>query len=432
MLNIFNVEAIKKYLLKYTDDSLYKNSYILIINTALASVFGFIFWGIAAKMYSTRDVGLAVTMISLIGLLSVFSNLGFSSSLIRYLSNSDGQTFKKIINTCFTVSGIISVALSVLFLIEIEVLSPALMFIIDNPWFYFAFIVFSVVMSLNTLQVSIFIGKRITKFELIKNLLWNILKIVFLFAFIWLGAVGIFSAFGAALVIAFLFGIIVLIPKIHPDYRFIPNINMKILNDLAHYSAGNYIADFFMTAPTYILPLMVANILNPEGAAYFYIAWMITQLILIIPNSISNSFFAEGSHDERRLYENFKQSLSLSLILVVPAILVILLIGGKALSIFGKEYSENATVVLMFLVLSGIPYTFNRMYVTLEKVKKNITNVIAVNAVVDVIGLGSVYLLIDSMGLLGVGVGWILGQGIVMISVGIVLYKSRKKYPLKV
>ena len=429
MINItpFKVENIRIKIIKNFSDPLYKNSYILIVNTVLAAMFGFIFWTATAKVYSTNDVGLAVTMISAISLLAIFSNLGFSSSLIRYLPNSDGETYKNIINTCFTISGAISLILTVAFLAVLNIVSPALMFIRANWWFSLAFILFSIAMSLNTLQVSIFIGKRSTQFELIKNLMWNILKIVLIFYFTWLGAFGVFSSFGIALVIAFTFGTVILLRKIHPEYLPIPTIDKKVVKDLFNYSSKNYIADFLITAPGFLLPLMITNILSPEDSAYFFMAWMITGLILIIPIAISNSLFAEGSYDEEKIYAYLKKSLYLAFILVIPTTFIILTVGNKILLMFGKEYSENATHILWLLALSCIPYTFNRMYITLKKIKHDINTVIAINGATAIIGLGSAYLLLNQIGLIGVGVGWVLGQGIVMVGILYMLYIQKYK-----
>lgn len=410
-----------KTFINYTKEPLYKNSYFLIANTALVSIFGFVFWSIATRMYSTHDIGLTVNMISIISLLSVFSNLGFSSSLIRYLPTTNGKEYKSIINTCFTVTGIISLLFTLFFLIEVEYLSPELTFVKENWYFSLLFIIFSIFMSLNTLHVSIFIGKREPRLELIKNMSWNILKIIFLFIFVSSGAFGVFSSFGFSLVIAFLLGTFFLLPKIHSEYSPVLTINTKVISDLKNYSFGNYLADFFMTAPSYVLPIMVANILSPNEAAYFYMAWMITGLVMIIPTAISNSFFAEGSYDEESTYKTLQKSLLFTFALLLPTTIILLLFGSKALLIFGKSYSDNATNTLLLLVLSCLPYSFNRMYITLKKIEKSMKPVISINASLALIGLGLSYLFMNSNGLVGVAIGWALGQGIVMIGLVMVI-----------
>ena len=46
---------------------------------------GFFFWLIAARFYSTADIGLASAIISAMGLISMLSLLGFDISLVRFL-----------------------------------------------------------------------------------------------------------------------------------------------------------------------------------------------------------------------------------------------------------------------------------------------------------------------------------------------------------
>jgi O-antigen/teichoic acid export membrane protein len=60
---------------------------------ALCNVFnagcGFFFWIIAARFYSVEQVGLATALISSLGLVILFSRLGFDSSVIRFFSSED-------------------------------------------------------------------------------------------------------------------------------------------------------------------------------------------------------------------------------------------------------------------------------------------------------------------------------------------------------
>ena len=48
-----------KALKKYLNDPLYKNSFFIMLTSISNAGFGFIFWMIAARFYSTADIGLA-------------------------------------------------------------------------------------------------------------------------------------------------------------------------------------------------------------------------------------------------------------------------------------------------------------------------------------------------------------------------------------
>jgi O-antigen/teichoic acid export membrane protein len=248
-------------------------------------------------------------------------------------------------------------------------------------------------------------------------LVWNILKIILLFIFVWLGAFGVFASFGISLVISFLFSTLFFLPKIYPKYALKFTIDRKVIKDLKHFSAKNFMTDIFTTTPGYILPILITNYSNPENGAYFYMAWMITGFVMMVPIAISNSFFAEGSYNEKSVYTNFKKSLFFSFTLLIPMIILVLLIGDKILLILGENYTNNAKNTLYILVLSCLPYTFNRMYTTLKKIEKSMDIVMFVNAITTIIGLASGYFFINSMGLVGIAVGWMLGQSIVTVGI---------------
>jgi O-antigen/teichoic acid export membrane protein len=50
---------------------------------------GFFFWMIAARLYTVEQVGVATALISALGLVVLFSRLGFDYSIIRFFSSED-------------------------------------------------------------------------------------------------------------------------------------------------------------------------------------------------------------------------------------------------------------------------------------------------------------------------------------------------------
>ena len=75
-----NREELKKHL----SDPLFKNAYFLMFSSLTSAGSGF-FWVIAARFYSTANIGLASAIISAMGLISMLSLLGFDISLVRFL-----------------------------------------------------------------------------------------------------------------------------------------------------------------------------------------------------------------------------------------------------------------------------------------------------------------------------------------------------------
>jgi O-antigen/teichoic acid export membrane protein len=281
-----------KLLKQHLENPLYKNAYYLMANTATTSLLGFAFWMVVARFYSPADVGLASALIAAAGLLASISNLGLGFGLIKFLPSASEKA-TRMINSCFTLSGLISLLATLIFLGGLDFWSPALLPIREHPIFLFAFIIFTMVFTLSSLLDQTFIAERAVKFAFIKNVAAGIIKMpipILLAAFF--GAFGIFASAGLGLAAGTAIAALWLLPKVEPGYRLFPTLQKEVVNDMVHYSLGNYGAQLLWVAPSLVFPLMVVNVLGADTNAHFYIAWMIAGLLMMIPNAISMSLFA--------------------------------------------------------------------------------------------------------------------------------------------
>lgn len=64
-------------------DPLFKNSLFIMLTSVSSAGFGFIFWMLAAKLYSPQDVGIATVLISSMALLILLSRFGLDFSIDR-------------------------------------------------------------------------------------------------------------------------------------------------------------------------------------------------------------------------------------------------------------------------------------------------------------------------------------------------------------
>lgn len=394
----------------FANDSLYRNSVYLMLSTGVMAFFGFFFWMINARLFSPEQVGIATTLISAITLISSFSLLGLGNSLIRYLPTSDRKNEK--INTSFTLAGLTSVVFSIIFLVFLKKFSPKLLFIGENIIFSLLFILFIVFSSLNTISENVFIAYRSSKYVLIKNTIFSIAKLILPFALVTLGAYGIFMSLGIALTTAFVFGLIFLILKF--NYLFKPIIKMDIIKRMTRFSLGNYIAGFIGGLPQMALPIFITNSIGAKFSAYFYMDMMIANLLYIVPLAVSQSLFAEGSYGETELKIHLKKAIKIISLILIPVILVIIFFGKYILLAFGKEYSSEGESFLQILAITGIFISINCIGNSIFYIKHKIKLIILVNFI-GVFVILSLSTLLVQLNLLGIGVGWIIGQGIISI-----------------
>ena len=396
---------------KVMGDSLYRNSIYLMMNTLIMCGFGFIFWMVASRLYLASDIGLATAIISVMGLIVGLSVLGLNVGLIRYLPGSKNKNKK--INTSFTLVALSTIVVTCIFIMFSRFIVSKLMFIHDNIFMAFIFMAFMIVASLNILMESIFIALRNTKYVLIKNSLFSILKIFGLFFVVWLWAFGIFSSWMVSLLVGFLITLFVLIRKYgyRPKFAFYDSI----LKQIGKYSFGNYVAGFIGGLPLLILPILVLNKLGSEFTAYYYMSMMIASLLFIVPQATAQSLFAEGSYSEKKLKEQVKKAVKIISLILIPGILIVVFFGQYVLILFGAEYAREGVGFLRIIAVSGVFVGVNGIFRSLLKVRKRVKTLIYTGILTTLIIIGLSYIFIGS-GLIGIALAWIIGQ----ISMGVV------------
>lgn len=403
---------------------LYRNAITLMLNIALMSGLGFLFWIIVARYYTPYEVGLAAAIIPLMALIGMLSRFGLDMGLVRFLPSSD-ENSGAMINSCFTISGVAALLISLVFLIGLDIWSPVLFFIRENLAFSVSFIVFSVVFALYPMMNQVFVARRNTKFVFAGTLISGsriLLPIIFASFF---GVFGIFVSWGMAMLIALVVGILVFVPIVNPGYRPFPTVKMSQVKDMFHFSAGNYVAGVFGAIPACLLPLVIANTFEVQNVAYYYIAFTIASLLFAIVSGICLSLFAEGSHYERELGNNVRKALKLVFALLVPAIVTVVFFGKHFLLLFGSEYSSEGLVLLQILALSSIFVALNGIFLATRQVLKRLKPIIAIPVFSAFATVGMSYAFLMSMGLVGIGIAWILNQGIVSAGIGVHLLRER-------
>lgn len=416
-----NLKAINHHLKR----TLFRNAYVMMAGTITNSVLGFIFWMIVTKLYSADAIGLNFSIISSAGLLAIFSELGLGIGLIRFLPKA-GKKSNDMLNTCLTLSGLASIAFALIFLLGLGYWSPALLILEQDHAFSIGFVILTVITTLRTPIINTFMAKLDSKFQFISRFISGLVKLpaAILFAFFLNNAFGLFISIIFAGALDLVLSVGWLLPKVLSGYYPFPKIKREVVGELWHYSISNYISRGLLQLTPVILPLMVVNILSAEMTAYFAIVWSIFQLILVIPSSIFNSLFAEGSNDETSLRTNGLKPLKLMLLLLLPVVVLILLTADKLLLLFGQAYSNNGTLLLRIIVLSAIPYGINYYYISIARINKNTINIIKITIVTTCLCLGLGYFLMIKMSLVGMGLGYLVAQSIAAISVLILLRRG--------
>ena len=330
-----------KSLFKNLEDPLYKNSFFLTLARFINVAMGFVFWIIAAKFYSVEDVGVATALLSSLGILILFSRLGFDSSLIRFVHINDKN---KVFNTSIVITTIFSLIAGIIYILGIDFISPGLSFL-KNPGYAIIFLFFVIMNSIISITGIAFIAIRKADYYFVQNTILG-LRILLLIPLIFLGSLGIFASVGLAYFFSALFSFYYLKKFIKFEFA----IDNQFINESFRFSSGNYISNIMQTSNLF-LPILVFNLLGGAETAKYYIAFAIGNLVLIIPDALSTSLFVEGSHGESLRKNVIKAGLVMSFLLI-PAVIFIYFFGDILLGLIGKNYVDSFEL-LKLLVLSS-------------------------------------------------------------------------------
>lgn len=383
----------------------FMNALYLMLSTFVVAGLGFVFWIVIARSYPSATVGLAATLLSVSGLLSMLSLAGFDTTFIRFLPKSTRRNDH--INSGIILVALLSGLLSVGFVLLLPYVSPSLVFVLHNPWYFAGFVFFTIATSLNILTNAVFLAQKRARDIFIINLLFSVFKVA-LPLFITRGNVmTIFVIVGASQLLGLALSLIVM--KARCGYIFSPKIHLDILRVTQKYSFSVYASSILNLLPPTVLPLIVVHQLGPESAAYYYVVFTIASALYTIAYASTQSVLAEGSHDEAALKVHILKAIKFIGALLVPAATGIFLLSGFILKFFGAEYATGGSALLKLFCISAFTVALCSLMGVIFKVMHNLRGVIMMNVVYAGAILGLSYALIPSFGIIAVGWAWVIG-----------------------
>ncbi len=404
----------------YLKDPLRRNSLFLIATAVSNALLGFVFWVLAARLYTESEIGVVSAAISASQMLAVFSGLGFGIGMIRFLPEEENKSL--MINTVYTTTTIFAVFLVAVFVAGLGLWSPGLLEIRQDWLMMFFFFLFTISANLQVMQNDVFIAFRSAHYNLIQSLITG-LRIPLLFVFMGLGKVGILSPFALGLFIAFIIANF-LLRKTYHQYRQFPSINTQIIKKISGFSLGNYIGEGLKILPYLLFPMIIINVLNSEMSAYFYVAWMVALLFFQVAYCTNYSFLAEASYDQTSLRQQIIKVTRFIFPILVVAIVAVFFFGHQLLSLFGGSYSVEADVLVRILAISSLSVAINEIFIAIKRVEKNVKPIIFVYGFVALVTVIGGSLLLKSTGLNGIGYTWLAGNLAVSVIVLPIIVKT--------
>jgi O-antigen/teichoic acid export membrane protein len=381
-------------------DHLVRNSIYIVLSNATMGLFGFGFWLIGARLFTTTQVGLATTLVTATILIGYASLLGFNSTLVQSLPRSRCQDEE--ISSAVVLVFPFAALLSLAYLLVLPEFVPAFAFVRSNPLHVAVFVLGTAFAAVNLLTDSVFIAHRAAQFNLIADgLVQSGLRLLLPVTMVSLGAMGIYYATGIASFVAVLVSLWLM--RRYFGHRLQLRASWAVLRGFLRSSAANYVANVLTMVPILVLPLVVVHGLGAPSGGYYYISIQIANLLYSVALAVAQSMLAEGSQHGASFGALARRSGLIQLYVLVPGGVLMALLAPFILLIFGRSYSDNGTTALVVFALSAPIVGLNFWTSSLLRLRGQLGALIGSNLVYTVSMCALAALWVDK------GLGWVAG-----------------------
>ncbi len=386
----------------------------MVATTFATAVLGALYWAIAARRYSSSDVGVNASLISTMMFLTNLASLNFTDVLNRFVPVS-GRSTRRLVLVSYAVAMGLGLVTSLVFLIGAHVWAPWLSEVMHGPGLGLVYVVATMLWVVFVLQDAVLIGLRRATYVLVENTGFGVLKIALLLA---LAAVvpgtGIFLSWTAPLlVIVVVVNVIVfgrLIPKHENDLETTTeSIDRR---QVGRFLAADYVAALSWTASIAGMPVVVLWTSGASASAYVYLAWTVAYTLYLVSRNFGMALTVEGARDPAELGAHVRASLLAAGRIVVPLAVLLTAAAPLVLQVFGSEYADNATGLIRLLLLSAIPAIVPTVYVSAARVQRRLAAMVWVTVLSTLPVLVLTPVLVDHVGIAGVGWAWLSVQAV--------------------
>lgn len=395
--------------------SLLRNAIYIMLTTGVSSGLGYVFWLVVARSYDADDVGVASALIAAMTVVAAIADLGTSRALVQRLpSRRSDADWSRTLTASLVTAVAAGLAIGVVAAVAIvPALSDALSVVDADIPHVLVFVGGVVLWSLSVVADYLFVAERRSENMFVRNLVFGVAKLAIVVGLVLAGdgtSFGVLVAWvgGCGASLAVVYGL--LMPRL--DRRYRPNLAGVAgeVRTMAVAFAGNYFITLGFLLTTFLLPLLVVVRLSPEDTAYFYVAWLLGGAFFTVTSSVGSALFAEGSHDPDALGRQTRSAVRISAALLTPLMVIFFAAGGPILGLFGEEYADNGTTLLILLTASAVPDAVTGLYLARVRAVGRLAFPAATSMGMAAATLVGSWFLLPSMDLAGAGVAFIGAQ----------------------
>lgn len=377
--------------------------------TVITSLFGFIYWWLAARYYPADSVGLASAGTSAMMLLGSIASLGLGTLLIGELPKRIGERTPLIL-FALTVALVSGGILGLLFTILIPWIDQELGLLVIGLLPAVLFIAAVIFTTMASVLDDAFIGMLHSDLQFKRNAIFAVSKLIILF----IAALVVGNRSGHVIFLTWMLGILlsfsVLVPFLGRivHIKRLRRLDRNLILSLGRTALKHHLTNISFQIPYFGLPLIVAVLLSTRMNAFFYMAWMISGFSQIGVTAFTTVLYAIGSKEPEKLDQAVRSTMQFSFIVCLLLCGGLFILAPFVLQFFGPDYAENATTSLRILLIGTFPMIIKDHFISISRIQQQldrVTRLIFIGSALEVLfawlggWLGS---------LVGVCLGWVL------------------------
>jgi O-antigen/teichoic acid export membrane protein len=385
----------------------------LLLGAGLTAALGLPYWVLAARSYSTAEVGATAALLSTMFFVSAMTQLGLSGVLVRLIPVAGGHV-RRVLVISYAATTLAGAVAATAVVMTVQFWSPSLSHELRDPMWAVAFVAGTVVWNIFVIQDTVLAGLRRAPWVPAENVSYSVAKIVLLLLFARIGwSLGIFGSWvipaGVAVVVvtAMLFSRV--LPDRAADQRD-HSVELPSVRRAARLSLGNQIGFLAFVGSSSLMPVLILNIVGAQAAATFYAAWTIAAVLPLVAQSFSMSLTVEGvtpGTDTRRL---LREAVIGTYSILLPMVAVIVAAAPWILRLFGNSYSEDGATVLRLLALAAIPNVVVGVSLSVARIRDTVAIIAVGQSFIAVVTIVVMVLLLRPVGIEAGGIAWLVGQ----------------------
>ncbi|MGH3255957.1 MAG: lipopolysaccharide biosynthesis protein [Streptosporangiaceae bacterium] len=331
-----------------------KNASSLLATTGVTSAMGFAYWTVAARLMSQRAVGYGSATVSAITLLGTIGMFGLGTVLIAELPRRTRRG--GLVSAALITSGLGSLVLGLGFAAIAPSLSPRFTQITGTPVRALLFAGSVMLMAVGLVFDQATIGVLRGGVQLFRNFVFSLVKLLILPV----TAIILHNQFGAGITISYAGGMALSLATVaiqlkHGGAAVLSRPDWGVLRRLSKVAFAHNWLNLAIAVPYSLIPVLVTVLVSPSANAAFYVAWMLSGFVYIIPQHLSTVLFAVAAAEPQVIARKLRFTLKVSVLVGLPASIVLGLGAHLALRLFGADYARIATFPLVMLAFGYLP-----------------------------------------------------------------------------